>query len=146
MAPKRSVARRGLALVFAGALVLGGLVACGDDGDDAGGGSEEEYCALAAQVSEVGRQTVGAADPAEVERVLKEQYDLVQQAAAVAPEEIRSEVDALVALYGDLISAGDASDWDPVAMQPAAQDFQSALGSGEYDAVSTYAAEHCDIP
>ncbi len=150
MAPQLFVPRRGVALLFAGALVLGGLAACGgDDDDDAGGGSVEEYCALAVQLNDVGQQAGTATDPAEFERLVKEQYDLAQQAAQAAPEEISADIDTLTEALGQVVDIGDATDWDIAAMGEdsdflAISQDQAVTEAG--DRVTAYDEQNCGLP
>ncbi|MBK9178078.1 MAG: hypothetical protein IPM45_00660 [Acidimicrobiales bacterium] len=148
MAPHLSAPRRGLALLFAGTLAVGGLAACGDD-DDAGGGSVEEYCALAVQLDDIGQQAGTASDPAEFERLVNEQYDLAQQAAEVAPEEIQADVQTLTDALGQVVDIGDATDWDIAAMSEDS-DFlaisQDEAVTEAGDRVTAYDEQNCGLP
>jgi ABC-type transporter Mla subunit MlaD len=143
------------------ALALAGLVllsACGDDGDDTSspttaatgsvpaqtvtsftGSGSAEFCQLArannARVQQIG---AAAADPEQLDNVLREAAPAVRQAADLAPAEIKGDVDVLADAFEKLLAetAGGAPDLSSIV----SAEFQTAAQN-----VANYGRTVCGI-
>lgn len=132
-------------------LLLAPLAACSSGGDDeASGGDAGTFCeqleAVAEDVEAAGRDDIGADDPDEAVRFLREVADRL--AEADAPEAIDDAYDTYVQAADDLASALEGVDADDEraatqALTEFAREHADDLDAGE--AVSDYLDEECGV-
>jgi hypothetical protein len=126
-------------------VLAGGLALAGCSGSDSAGGAVEEYCAL----NEEFRLANSSGSPdIFTEAGVAEFASRLAEVRAVAPDGIRPDVEAAVAVIDDLDGVLAAADYNFLAVEVVA--LEAVLGDTEADAVferiDVYNEEQCGIP
>jgi hypothetical protein len=132
----------GSAIVTIAAVAL--IASCGDD--DAAGADPVRFCEIDSELEQLDDFTT--ATPADARVLVGRTQELLAEAEDVAPDEIRSGVDAVAVSYREILDFYADADYDvdPVA-------FEAALESGEVgvfwdapeaDVVFGWIDENCD--
>jgi len=120
--------------------------ACGADGGGDGAASDDQagYCELTTRQREQDdRFFASAATPEDVEAYFLESRTRLEDAIAVAPEEIRADLELSAGGLDTLIDALIDSDWDVRTVSPAALSSEE-LGAAA-DRLDSYDAEFCGL-
>lgn len=103
------------------------------------GEGSEEFCAVSRDNVDLFRQGDAlASDPDRLGETLREAAPAVRQAASVAPEEIRADVDVLAAAYESALASFEAGSLDLSA-------FISPRNAASYQKLARYWTEVCGI-
>ncbi len=118
--------------------------ACAGDGsaEESGSTARSEYCEISADQREQ-QEVADTATPEELEASFLRSRSALDDAIAVAPDEIRADLELSAAGLDELIDALVESDWDFRTVSPAAL-FSDELRAAA-DRLDAYDAEFCGI-
>lgn len=132
-------------VLLAAPLLALGLVACGDDDS---GGSAADFCTQARAIDEGAFADFAEAEtPEAVEAGVKAATEALDDIADAAPSEIKSQVEQLAEVYGDLADGLESHDWDIEAYflsDDSAEVFER-LASDDLVELESYLADECGI-